>query len=157
MSRSLASLVYRCWRPSRAARYPAAGIGLPALGPLALWPLTLQHPQHGAAQAGRRIRHGDSRRSHRLDLVLGPALAAGDNGPGMSHAPSRRRGAAGDETHHRLLALCGFQQGRGLFLGAAADLADHDDGLGLLIVQEQLQAIDEAGAVDRIAADADAG
>ena len=44
-----------------------------------------------------------------------------------------------------------------LFLGAAADLADHDDRLGLRIVLEQLQAIDEVHAMDRVAADADAG
>ena len=44
-----------------------------------------------------------------------------------------------------------------LFLGGAADLADHDDALGLRVGQEQLQAVDEVGAVDRIAADADAG
>ena len=44
-----------------------------------------------------------------------------------------------------------------LLLGIAADLADHDDGLGLRVGQEHLQAVDEVGAVDRIAADADAG
>jgi hypothetical protein len=43
------------------------------------------------------------------------------------------------------------------FLGVAADLADHDDALGLGVLQEQSEAVDEVGAVDRIAADADAG
>ena len=46
---------------------------------------------------------------------------------------------------------------RALDLGVAADLADHDDALGLGIGQEHLQALDEVGAVHRIAADADAG
>ena len=44
-----------------------------------------------------------------------------------------------------------------VLLGAAADLADHDDAFGLGIAEEHLQAVDEVGAVDRIAADADAG
>src|SRR3546814_2585926 len=42
-------------------------------------------------------------------------------------------------------------------LGRAADLADHDDTLGLGIGKEGVQAVDEIGAVHRIAADADAG
>ena len=44
-----------------------------------------------------------------------------------------------------------------LVLGAAADLADHDDRLGLGVGQEQLQHLDEVGALHRVAADADAG
>ena len=44
----------------------------------------------------------------------------------------------------------------GLFLGGAADLADHDDPLGLGVLVEHLEDIEVGGAVDRIAADADA-
>ncbi len=43
------------------------------------------------------------------------------------------------------------------FLGVAADLADHDDRLGRVVGEEQLEHVDEVGAVDRIAADADRG
>jgi hypothetical protein len=39
---------------------------------------------------------------HGLDLVLGAALAAGDDRAGVSHAPARRGGAAGDEAGDRL-------------------------------------------------------
>ena len=46
---------------------------------------------------------------------------------------------------------------RRLLLGLAADLADHDDRLGLVVGQEELEHVDEVGAVDRIAADADRG
>ena len=38
----------------------------------------------------------------------------------------------------------------------AADLADHQDRLGLRVVLEQLQQVDLVGADDRVAADADA-
>jgi hypothetical protein len=39
---------------------------------------------------------------HRLDLVLGAALAARDDGARMAHAAARRRGAARDEAGGRL-------------------------------------------------------
>ena len=45
--------------------------------------------------------------------------------------------------------------GRFLF-GRAADLAEHDHGLGLGVGLEQLEAVDEARAGNRVAADADA-
>ncbi len=44
--------------------------------------------------------------------------------------------------------------GRILF-GAAADLADHDDRLCLRVGQEHFQHLDEVGALDRVAPDAD--
>ena len=49
-----------------------------------------------------------------------------------------------------------FERGR-LLLGIAADLAHHQHGVGIGIGLEQQQHVDEAGAVDRVAADADAG
>ena len=39
----------------------------------------------------------------------------------------------------------------------AADLADHDDRLGLVIGEKHLEDFDKIGAVHRVAADADAG
>ena len=103
---------------------------------------------------------GNSSRFHRRDLALGVALAARDDRAGMAHAAARRRRAAGDEADDRLLApalrLVG-EELRGVFLGAAADLADHDDRLGLVVGEEHLEHVDELGALDRIAADADRG
>ena len=39
--------------------------------------------------------------------------------------------------------MCAFTKRGGLLLGGAADLADHQDGLGLRVALEQLQAVDE--------------
>lgn len=76
----------------------------------------------------------------------------------MAHAAAGRCGAAGDEADHRLpaaaLGLVFDELGR-ILLGRAADLADHDDRLGGLVLEEQFQHLDEFGALDRIAADAD--
>ena len=76
----------------------------------------------------------------------------------MAHAAARRGGAAGNEADDRLAAaLLRFvgKELRGFFLRAAADLADHHDGLGLVIREEHVEHVDEVGAVHRIAADAD--
>ena len=78
----------------------------------------------------------------------------------MAHAAARRRGAARDEADHGLgapaLRLVGEELGC-VLLGGAADLADHDDRARLVVGKEQLEHVDEARAVDRIAADADCG
>ena len=43
-----------------------------------------------------------------------------------------------------------------VLFGRAADFADHNDALGFRVAEEHVQAVNEVGAVDRIAADADA-
>ena len=48
----------------------------------------------------------------------------------MSHPPARRRRLAGDETDHRLLERALDERG-GVLLGGPADLADHDDRVGI--------------------------
>ena len=55
------------------------------------------------------------------------------------------------------LVMCVSDELRGLLLRRAADLTDQDDAFGVGIVLEQAQRVDESGADDRIAADADAG
>lgn len=40
-----------------------------------------------------------------------------------------------------------------IFLGVAPDLADQDDALSLGVLQEHLQAVDEVGPVEGVAAD----
>src|SRR6185312_2831103 len=115
-----------------------------------------EHLHHRAAERRRRLGDGDAGLLHRLDLVARRAAAAGNNGAGMAHAPAGRGGRAGDEAHHRLLDLVALDEFRRLLLGRATDLADHDDRLGLVVLEEELEAIDEIGAVDGIAADADA-
>src|SRR5262249_31146490 len=64
--------------------------------------LDLHRLRHGRPDVGRRAHDGDARRLHGLHLLLGRALAPGDDGPRVSHAPPRGRGLAGDESDHRL-------------------------------------------------------
>ena len=74
----------------------------------------------------------------------------------MAHPPAGRRGRPGDKRRHGLLAILADPRG-GFLLGRAADLADEDKCLRALVVGEQLYRVEVAGAVDGVAADADAG
>ena len=44
----------------------------------------------------------------------------------------------------------------GLFLGIAANFANHHDALGVLVLQENVEAINEVGAVEGITTNANA-
>ncbi|EJK52266.1 hypothetical protein THAOC_28484, partial [Thalassiosira oceanica] len=113
---------------------------------------------HGRSQLRRAPRHVDTRLTQRGELLLRPTLPPRDDGAGVSHPPSRRRRHPRDEPHDRLarVAVARPPLGR-LLLGRAADLADHDDPLGLGVVAEPLEAVDEVRAVEGVAPDADAG
>lgn len=45
---------------------------------------------------------------------------------------------------------------RSLFLGLASDLSDQNDPFGVLVLQEDFQAVDEIGAVEGVTANAHA-
>ena len=62
----------------------------------------------------------------------------------------------GDEPHHRFLHV-GFDVFSGLLLGISADFADHDNRVRVRIGVEHFDSVEEAGADNGIAADADAG
>ena len=89
-------------------------------------------------------------------LFRSRAVASGDDCPGMAHAPSWRGGLSGDETDdglvHVRLGKCG-----GLLFRVSADFPDHHHRLRVRVILKETEAINEVGAVDGIAADADAG
>src|SRR3989304_2008465 len=93
---------------------------------------------------------------HGLELLLCSALSAGDDGASVSHPLALGGGSARDIADHGLGDVLTDELG-GLFLGRAAYLAYHDDGAGAGVLLEELQYVDEVGAVHRVSADADAG
>src|SRR3982751_6419098 len=101
---------------------------------------------------------GDShpRGAEGLDLLRGRTGRSGDDRARVAHAPARRSRLTGDEADDRLRHVLLHEGSRVLFVGAA-DLAYHRDRLRLRIGLERCEAVDEVRAVDRIAADADAG
>src|SRR5258708_40197825 len=74
----------------------------------------------------------------------------------MAHATAFWRGQSGYIANHRLSHVFLDPLRRFRFLGPA-DFADHDDGLRVRILLEQHQVIEEGTAVDRVAANANAG
>src|SRR5690606_10008673 len=101
---------------------------------------------------------------HRLDagilegckLLGSGTLAAGNDCTRVAHSLAGRGGDSGN-IRDDWLADIGLDVGRCLFLCRAADLADHDNCFGLVVLLEQGQDIDEAGARNRVTADAHAG
>jgi hypothetical protein len=83
------------------------------------------------------------------------AFAAADNCARMTHAASRRRCGAGDESSHGFLAVL-FDPLGGLFLGTTTNFTDHDDAGGFRVFVEQLDDIEVRRAVNGIATNADA-
>ena len=53
--------------------------------------------------------------------------------------------------------LRGFEERGAVLFGSPADLADHDDRLGLVVGEEHFEHFDKVRAVDRVAANPDAG
>src|SRR5271166_1354006 len=102
----------------------------------------------------RSTRHMNPRSLHGLDLLRRSSLPAGDDRARVSHAPPRRRGLARDKAHYRLLHVR-LDVLRRCFFGAAADLADHDDGFRLRISVEQRNRVYEVCPDDRVATDTD--
>src|SRR6266404_4430149 len=118
--------------------------------------LTSEDVPHRGAYRGRRF--GDNRpgAAQRLHLVACTALAAGDDGTGMAHPSSGRRGAAGDKPDDRLLPSRRLQEIGAILFRRPTDLADHDDRLGLSVGEKHLQNFDKIGSVDGIATYTDA-
>lgn len=92
------------------------------------------------------------------NLGVGAALAAGDDGTGVAHTAAGGSGDAGDEADDGLAAVDGvglLEELGGVLLSGAANLANHDDAVGLLVLDEDLEAVDEVCAAEGVAADAD--
>lgn len=111
----------------------------------------------GLAQGRRAALDDDTGGLERGDLAVRTTLAAGNDRTGVTHAPARGRGDTGDERDDGLLLLLvGLaEEVRGILLGGTADLANHDDTVGLGVLEEDLEAVDEVGAAEGVTADAD--
>ena len=76
--------------------------------------------------------------------------------PGVPHSPARRSGRPSDERSDRLPAILLDPSGGFLFRGAA-DFADQNHRVGFWVVIEKLHRVEMRHAIDRVAADANAG
>ena len=112
--------------------------------------------QQGFGHDGWRFCDRDACGTHGGDLAFCGAFAAGDDGSGVSHAASGRRGCTRDETCDGFLTVFANPLG-GFFFVGSSDFANHDDGFGLRIFVKHLEDIEMRCSVDGIAADPNAG
>mmetsp|Transcript_4922 Transcript_4922/g.10845 ORF Transcript_4922/g.10845 Transcript_4922/m.10845 type:complete len:344 (+) Transcript_4922:27-1058(+) len=117
----------------------------------------LHQTQHSGTHVSRGPNHGRTGSLQGLDLCLGSTFAPGDDGSGMAHTTTRRRSNASNKAHHRLvLGVVCLDEVSSVLLGLTSDLTDHHNALGLRILQEPLQAVNEIGAVERVTSNPDA-
>ena len=116
-------------------------------------PLRAEQRDRELGDLGRRPADAHALALQRLGLGRG-AVRAGHDRAGVAHRLAGRRGEAGDVGDDRLGHVVGDELGRP-FLGVAADLAAHHDQLGLGVVLEHADHVDEVGPGHRVAADPD--
>lgn len=76
----------------------------------------------------------------------------------MTHSAAGGSRDTGDEADDGLAAVDGvslLEELGGVLLGGATNLADHDDTVSLLVLDEDLEAVDEVGAAEGVTANAD--
>src|SRR5436190_3883770 len=107
------------------------------------------------AHIGGTVYNGNAGGAKGCHLLGRRPLAAGDDRTGMAHPASGRRGLPGDEADNRLLEIHLDPRGR-IFLGAAADFPDHNDGVCFGVGGKQFEGIDMRRADQRVAANSEA-
>src|SRR5438270_1238351 len=108
------------------------------------------------ADIGRALHTANSRGGHDFVFFLCRTRAAADDGAGVTHTPSGRRGLSRNEADDGL-AHASANEFRRLLLGIPTNFANHDNGMRVRIVVEEANGIEERSADDGIAADTDAG
>src|SRR3989344_2328484 len=106
-----------------------------------------------ATHLGRVARDLETALFHDGQLGIGRVGTTGDQRAGVAHALARGRGDTGDEADDGLFHV-GLAPLGGFGFVRAADLANHDDGIGVRVVVERLHDVDVLEAVDRVTADA---
>ena len=96
-----------------------------------------------------------TRRLEHTEFFFGRALTAGNNRTRVTHAPARWCSNTGDVSHD-WLGYIGLNELGGLLFFLSADLADQNYSPCLGIILKAANAVDEAHAMDGIAADTDA-
>lgn len=106
------------------------------------------------AEGGRAALDDDTSILESSDLGVGTALATADDGTGVTHTAAGGSTDTGDEGNSGLVVdVVGLEELGGILLGGTTDLTDHDDTVGLGVLEEDLQAVDEVGAGEGVTAD----
>ena len=88
------------------------------------------------------------------DLVSGTTLASCNNGTSVAHTTAWRCRLSSDEADRwQVAVVVGAEPLSGFLLSLATDLTNHDDTLGLGVINELGQHIDEVCAVEGVTTD----
>lgn len=108
------------------------------------------------AQGGRAALDNDTGILESGDLGVGTTLTTADDSTGVAHTAAGGSGDTGDEGNGGLVVdVVGLEELGGILLGGTTDLTDHDDTVGLGVLEEDLQAVDEVGAGEGVTTDTD--
>ncbi|KAJ5576061.1 hypothetical protein N7535_002987 [Penicillium sp. DV-2018c] len=131
---------------------PDASNGATKLDKVALDELGKQ----GLAEGGRAALDNDTGVGEGRDLGVGTTLTTADDGTGVTHAAAGGSGDTGNEGDGGLVVdVVGLEELGGILLGGTTDLTDHDDTVGLGVLEEDLEAVDEVGAGEGVTANTD--
>ena len=108
------------------------------------------------AEGGRAALDDDTSIGKSGDLGVSTTLTTADDGTSVAHAATRRSGDTGNERNSGLVVdVVGLEELGGILLSGTTNLTDHDDTIGLGVLEEDLQAVDEVGAGEGVTADTD--
>lgn len=108
------------------------------------------------SKGGRAALDDDTSILESGDLGVGTTLTTADDGTGVTHAAAGGSGDTGDEGNSGLVVdVVGLEELGGVLLGGTTNLTDHDDTVGLGVLKEDLQAVDEVGAGEGVTTDTD--
>jgi hypothetical protein len=143
-------------RPHLQTARPNSSIEHPFLRNLDLYQVALDKlVVKGRSELSRRALHGNTSSLQRGNLRVSVTLSTANNSTSVAHSPARRCRDTSNEADNGLVGgVVLLQEVCGVLLGRTTNLADHDDTVRLLVLQEDLQAIDEVGAGEGVAADA---
>ena len=116
-----------------------------------------QAAQHHRAEVGGTFCHIQPAGAQGIHLRLRGVIRTADDGTGVTHTTSRRSSTPRDERHHRLVLHVGLNPSAGVHLVGAADFANHNDAVRVLIGGEHFQNVDEVQTLDGVATDAHTG
>lgn len=112
--------------------------------------------KQGLAQGSRAALHRDTGILQSGNLRVRTALTTADDGTGVTHTTTRRGTDTGDEADGGLVVLVvGLEELGGVLFGTTTNLTNHDDTLGLGVVEEDAKAVDEVGTGEGVTTDTD--
>lgn len=102
--------------------------------------------KQGLAQSSWAPLHSNTGVLQSGDLRVGTTLTTADDGTGVTHTATRRGTDTSDEADRGLVVLVvGLDELGSILLGTTTNLTNHDDTLGLGVLEEDAQAVDEVG------------